>query len=74
VIGRLSPDLAELIRLVHWDGLSLVAAAEMLGISASTARGRYARAKRQLHAALQEPTGPQADRAAARTSMSFPVQ
>jgi RNA polymerase sigma factor (sigma-70 family) len=73
-IARLSPDLAELIRLVHWDGLSLVAAAEMLEISASTARGRYARAKRQLRAALQEPPAPQADRAEARTPMSFPVQ
>ncbi|WP_460795718.1 RNA polymerase sigma factor [Microbacterium sp. GXF0217] len=51
-IGRLEPDLAELVRLVHWDRLSLTDAAELLGIPASTARGRYQRAKEQLRAAL----------------------
>jgi RNA polymerase sigma-70 factor (ECF subfamily) len=51
-IDRLEPDLAELVRLVHWDRLSLVDAAELLGIPASTARGRYQRAKEQLCAAL----------------------
>ena len=51
-IGRLDPDLAELVRLVHWDGFSLADAAELLGIPASTARGRYQKAKRELRAAL----------------------
>jgi RNA polymerase sigma factor (sigma-70 family) len=51
-IGRLEPDLAELVRLVHWDRMSLVEAAEMLGIPDSTARGKYARAKEQLRVAL----------------------
>ena len=51
-IDRLEPDLAELVRLVHWDGFALVEAAELLGIPASTARGRYQRAKEQLRAAL----------------------
>ncbi len=73
-IARLSPDLAELVRVVHWDGLSLVAAAEVLGISASTARGHYARAKRQQRAALQEPPGQQAHPAGASSSMPLPVQ
>ncbi|MFD5214721.1 RNA polymerase sigma factor [Microbacterium sp. NPDC058345] len=51
-ISRLDPDLAELVRLVHWDGLSIVDAAELLGIPPSTARGRYQRAKEQLRVAL----------------------
>lgn len=51
-IDRLDPDLAELVRLVHWERFSLVDAAELLGIPASTARGRYQRAKDHLRAAL----------------------
>lgn len=49
-LARLDPDLAELLRLVHWERLSLAEAAELLGIPASTARGRYARAKEELRA------------------------
>lgn len=52
-IDRLDPDLAELVRLVHWDGLSLADAAELLSVPASTARGRYQRAREQLRAALR---------------------
>lgn len=51
-IARLDADLAELVRLVHWDGFSLTDAAELLGVPASTARGRYQRAKAELRAAL----------------------
>ncbi|WP_167047537.1 RNA polymerase sigma factor [Salinibacterium sp. ZJ454] len=51
-IERLEPHLAELIRLVHWDGLTLVDAAALIGIPASTARGRYQRAKQELREAL----------------------
>ncbi|MFT4258633.1 RNA polymerase sigma factor [Microbacterium sp.] len=51
-IDRLDPDLAELIRLVHWDRMSIADAAELLGIPASTARERYQRAKEGLRAAL----------------------
>lgn len=51
-IDRLPPDLAELVRLVHWDGFTLAEAAELTGIPASTARGRYQRAKEDLRAAL----------------------
>ncbi|REJ04787.1 sigma-70 family RNA polymerase sigma factor [Microbacterium bovistercoris] len=51
-IDRLEPDLAELVRLIHWERLSLVDAAQLLGIPASTARGRHQRAKEQLRAAL----------------------
>lgn len=51
-IDRLDPDLAELVRLVHWDGFSLTDAADLLGIPASTARGRYQRAKETLRDVL----------------------
>ncbi|QMU98061.1 RNA polymerase sigma factor [Microbacterium esteraromaticum] len=51
-IERLDPELAELVRLVHWDRLSIAEAAELLGIRASTARGRYQRAKDALRATL----------------------
>jgi len=51
-IARLEPELAELVRLVHWDRFSLVDAAELLGIPASTARGRYQKARERLRAAL----------------------
>jgi len=53
-IDRLEPDLAELVRLVHWERLSVADAADLLGIPASTARGRYQRAKAQLRAALRQ--------------------
>ncbi|WP_309064442.1 RNA polymerase sigma factor [Microbacterium sp.] len=52
-IERLDAELAELVRLVHWDGFSLADAAALHGIPASTARGRYQRAKEQLRAALR---------------------
>lgn len=51
-IARLDSDLSEIIRLVHWDGFSLADAAELLHIPASTARGRYQRAKAELRVAL----------------------
>ncbi|MGW8483949.1 RNA polymerase sigma factor [Microbacterium sp. NPDC055903] len=51
-IERLGPELAELVRLVHWERLSIADAAELLGIPDSTARGRYQRAREQLRAAL----------------------
>lgn len=51
-VDALPDDLAELVRLVHWDGFTVEAAAQHLGVSASTARSRHARAKQQLRAAL----------------------
>lgn len=51
-LTRLDPDLAELVRLVHWDRFTLADAAALLGIPDSTARGRYARAKEELRAML----------------------
>jgi RNA polymerase sigma-70 factor (ECF subfamily) len=52
-VARLTPDLAELVRLVHWDGFTIAEAAEVLQITASTARSRYQRARRDLREMLQ---------------------
>jgi len=51
-ISRLDPELAEVVRLVHWDGFSLGEVAQLEGIPASTVRSRYARANRELATAL----------------------
>ncbi len=51
-IDRLDGDLAELVRLVHWDGFTLAEAAVLLDIPSSTARGRYQRARKALQDAL----------------------
>jgi RNA polymerase sigma factor (sigma-70 family) len=56
-VSRLHEDDAELIRLIHWDGFSIEAAAQLIGIPASTARGRYQRAKTTLRAALSPSVG-----------------
>lgn len=55
-IARLDPVLAELVRLVHWEGFTLSEAADVLGRPASTVRNEYARAKAQLRATLGEST------------------
>ncbi len=54
-IARLEPELAELVRLIHWDGFSLAQAAEVIGRPASTVRNQYARAKAQLRDMLGDP-------------------
>lgn len=51
-VARLRPELAEIVRLVHWDGFSLTEAAQLTGVTPSTARGRYQRARQVLRAAL----------------------
>lgn len=53
-VRRLEPELAELVRLVHWEGFSIADAGHILGLPSSTARGRYQRAKELLRGALQE--------------------
>ncbi|MHA6669926.1 RNA polymerase sigma factor [Homoserinimonas sp. A447] len=51
-VEELPEPLAELIRLVHWDGFSLEDAAAHLRIPASTARGRHSRARQLLQESL----------------------
>ena len=49
---RLADAQRELIMLIHWDGFTVVEAAELLGLNPSTARGRYSAARQTLKAAL----------------------
>lgn len=47
-LDRLAPELGEIVRLVHWDGFAVSEAARILDVPATTARSRYAKAKREL--------------------------
>jgi RNA polymerase sigma-70 factor (ECF subfamily) len=49
---RLHAAQRELVMLIHWDGFTIVAAAEILGLNPSTARNRYAAARDELRRAL----------------------
>lgn len=51
---RLHDAQRELVMLIHWDGFTIVEAAELLGLNPSTARGRYAAAREALRQALAE--------------------
>ncbi|KDP91514.1 MULTISPECIES: RNA polymerase sigma factor [Clavibacter] len=55
-VARLDADLVELVQLVHWEGMTITQAAALVGVSESTARIRYARAKEQLRVTLEVPT------------------
>lgn len=59
-LSRLEPRLAEIVRLVHWDGFSLAESAEIVGRPASTVRNEYSRAKAALREALLETIGTRA--------------
>jgi RNA polymerase sigma-70 factor (ECF subfamily) len=49
---RLEAAQRELVMLIHWEGFSIVDAAEILGLNPSTARSRYAAARDELRRAL----------------------
>lgn len=51
---RLHQAQRELVMLIHWDGFTIVEAAEILGLNPSTARSRYAAARDLLRNALVE--------------------
>lgn len=51
-VHRLDSAQRELVMLIHWDGFTIVDAAEILGINPSTARSRYAAAREALKQAL----------------------
>jgi RNA polymerase sigma-70 factor (ECF subfamily) len=51
-ITALPEKQRELVELVHWEGLSLVDAAAVIGTNPSTARSHYAKARLSLEAAL----------------------
>jgi RNA polymerase sigma-70 factor (ECF subfamily) len=49
------PD-KEIIRLVYWDGFTLVETARLLGMNAATVRSRHSRARASLQAHLEATT------------------
>lgn len=51
-VRRLHDSHRELVMLIHWDGLTIMEAAELLGLNPSTARSRYAAARSSLREAL----------------------
>jgi RNA polymerase sigma-70 factor (ECF subfamily) len=51
---RLHETHRELVMLIHWDGLTVTQAAEMLSLTPSTARTRYATARNVLREALTQ--------------------
>ena len=53
---RLHSAQRELVMLIHWDGFTIVEAAELLGLNPSTARSRYAAARTALREALVDVT------------------
>ena len=53
---RLHRAQRELVMLIHWDGFTIVEAAEILGLNPSTARSRYAAARSLLREALVDET------------------
>jgi RNA polymerase sigma-70 factor, ECF subfamily len=53
-LDSIPADQSELVRLVLWDGFTLPEAATIVGISESTARGRYQRARTRLRDLLHE--------------------
>lgn len=62
-INRLDESLAEIVKLVHWDGFALPEVADILGIPVTTVRSRYRRARDTLRNALNvESTSAVADR------------
>ncbi|MDQ0893619.1 RNA polymerase sigma factor [Agromyces ramosus] len=53
-LDAIPADQSELVRLVLWDGFTVLEAATILGISESTARGRFQRARIRLRELLRE--------------------
>lgn len=51
-IAALPSRQRELVELVHWEGLTLVEASQVMGIRDSTARSHYAKARRALEVTL----------------------
>jgi RNA polymerase sigma-70 factor, ECF subfamily len=56
-IERLPAHLAEIVRLVHWEGFTLAETADIMQLPASTARNHYQRAKQRLRLALGHEVG-----------------
>ena len=78
-VHHLKKEQRELVTLIHWDGFSLVEAAELLRLNTSTARSRYAAARESLRRSLSEEVtgppalGPQQRRARTRSPVVKPL-
>lgn len=57
-LGQLTERDRELVLLVAWEGLTVAEAAAALGCSRGAAAVRLHRARRRLHTALNDDTGP----------------
>lgn len=57
-VRRMPIPQRELVMLVHWDGFTIAAASELLGINASTARSRYATARADLQRSVGDRAAP----------------
>lgn len=53
VVPRLAYAQRELLTMVHWDGLTLLEAAQVLGLDAERAVGEYSAARANLRAVLE---------------------
>jgi RNA polymerase sigma-70 factor (ECF subfamily) len=51
-IDALPAELAELVKLIHWDGFNVAQAGAIMGLLPSTARTRYGRARDLLRRTL----------------------
>jgi RNA polymerase sigma-70 factor (ECF subfamily) len=58
LVERLPEGQRELIKLVHWDGLTIAQAAQILHLNTSTARSRYAAAREVLRVAVRDSEAP----------------
>lgn len=63
-VRRLPAEHRDLIGLLHWEGFSLAEAAQIIGIPASTARGRYQAARQRLASTLAQHESPAPSRGA----------
>lgn len=53
LVRRLPDKYREIVMLIHWDGFSIVEAAHLLKLDASTARIRYSRARERIRAEIE---------------------
>jgi RNA polymerase sigma-70 factor (ECF subfamily) len=76
VIGalhRLSDDDQELLRLVHWDGLSRAEVAEVLNATVNATNVRYHRALQRLHSQMPTDRSDEAVRGISHNPIASPL-
>jgi len=53
-VASLPEAQRDLIALIHWDGFAINEAAKIIGVTPSTARGRYQKARKSLRIAIED--------------------